>query len=216
VAEAEERPPLRGHLWMQTARLANASGAGLTASAEGGVEVAPGRGGGRFGGTAVEEPAAPAAAGAVLLGLAEAQRAAGLVWVRWRRRGRCDARGCSAGAVRECGRQWVRQPRAATCPTETATTTEAPPPTAAAQPPAAAALSKPSRYGFERPTPSRGLSSPPGAQTKVWVVSPRMRPSLQAVLPFGVVLELGIYNSADAHCALPCKRKSLSQVTQEV
>ena len=52
----------------------------------------------------------------------------------------------------------------------------------------------------ERPTPIRGLWLPPaGAKTKVWV-SPRMRPhrpSLQAVLPFGVVLVLG--NSADAY-----------------
>jgi hypothetical protein len=60
----------------------------------------------------------------------------------------------------------------------------------------------------ERPTPIRGLWPPPGAQTKAWV-SPRMRPSLSAVLPFGMVLVLG--NSADTYCAV-AQAQSLSQV----
>jgi hypothetical protein len=49
-----------------------------------------------------------------------------------------------------------------------------------------------------RETYPHQLWPPPGAQTKVWV-SPRMRPSLQAVLPFGMVSVLG--NSAGAYCA---------------
>jgi hypothetical protein len=65
------------------------------------------------------------------------------------------------------------------------------------------------QYGFERPTPSRGLWSPPGAQTKVWV-SPRMRPSLQAVLPYGMVLDLG--NSAGAYCCRASAKPESSQV----
>jgi hypothetical protein len=40
-----------------------------------------------------------------------------------------------------------------------------------------------------------------------------MRPSLQAVLPFGVALELG--NSADAYCAV-AQAQSLRQVKSQV
>jgi hypothetical protein len=58
--------------------------------------------------------------------------------------------------------------------------------------------------------PEQGVMVP-GAQTKVWV-SPRMRPSLQAVLCFGMVLELG--NSAQRRHLLRCRASAKHESSQ--